>query len=304
MGNKHSKKKANIPKQTKLIYSIEEPPFDDNMDIIVLNTDLFNKIIHFWFRTCFKSKHKANISINIVINIAKKYYCNNYSFDNDILLKYFYDYENNRTTGYNMKITVIDGYNMNTLDMESHMDSKSCLWIIHSNGNVYCIKNYDIIGKQYFKEHQLETSESKWKCFINDTNLAKHKQLSRSQRMKLVSLLVNLQIGMIHDNGKSGGSYPCWHVSTTHKINHCGKQIAEQYGFEMKEYQNKNEIDFNSLFDFMQQVLPINIADFSELRHLHNDKHWKSWGNAGAKFSIYQQEKEYVLKCRRYIAYS
>ena len=211
--------------------------------VTIIDKETFAKIVYFWFHTSFNSNSKHQISIDDIINCCYNFY----SSLNGILLKYYYLRESQEEMH-------------GLMDNDNEMISKdSYLWIIHSNKNVYFIKDChhleNIIADDKYCHEMNE--------YIDDKYLVKHETLSSKKYKKLVSILNALQINIKYCDAEGGG-YGWW-SSTKWIISHCGKHIAENHGHHVKKYKELNEINCDELMRFMKDDMKIDVRAISDV---------------------------------------
>mmetsp|Transcript_37911 Transcript_37911/g.33491 ORF Transcript_37911/g.33491 Transcript_37911/m.33491 type:complete len:151 (-) Transcript_37911:35-487(-) len=90
--------------------------------------------------------------------------------------------------------------------------------------------------------------------FVHKDNIDKEQKipLSSEQIMKLVSILVNLQINIYQSDSSSQGEG--YYDDHSYNITHCGKDIAEEHGLEIKTYKNRLKINNYPLVRFMMDI--------------------------------------------------
>ena len=76
-----------------------------------------------------------------------------------------------------------------------------------------------------------------------------------------MQILIDLQINIRYRDYESGGMG--WWDDKTYIISHCGKQIAEEYGYDIKCYKELNEIDCGELMRFMGKEMQIDVDAIS-----------------------------------------
>ena len=216
---------------------------DKNVGIGIIDRDTFNRILYFWFLTLFNMQQTTNMNIDdILIKLAYKYY-----FSVDTLLLKFYHYH-------------VDD------PEDDELSETSYLWLIHSNGNVYHIKDCHGI-EDTIKSSSMDNE-------MNEIYLQKDKTLSLEQCDKLISILLELQINARRTTFLreyfSGGDVE----QILDMIIHSGKEIAETHGVALKQYQNVEEINFDPLIDFLRNELNIDTKEFESYLSVKSLKDW------------------------------
>ena len=193
----------------------------------------FIKIVYSWFHSSFlKNSVRHQMNIDDLINVCYKYHA---TFTG-IVLAYYHIGEH--------------GWKNMALNTAENV---SDLWLIHSDNNVYRIMDChdpppvilnDINSDQITK-------------YTHEKYLKKSKMLSNKQNAKLLQIIINLQINMRYKYRELGGFG--WRNNNTYLIGHCGKQIAQEYGYNVQEYETWTEINCDELMRFMDEEMQIDV---------------------------------------------
>ena len=223
MGNKGSKsadirqKSNNIVQENSIIF--KKSLVTDkrvNNQIVYMDIEKFEKIFGFLFvYECDGSRQLNNSDIECITKCCYNYYL---KVMDDILLVYYYYYESKPETE---------------------------LVIVRSNGKIYKCTSSDLYG--IAMDIRYLDYLSIMSKYVDDKYLEKYTILSTEKCLQLISILIDLQIGI----------FQCEQGHTFHVIRHCGKQIATMNMLRKKSYRNANKIDNQPLNDFMMKELGI-----------------------------------------------